>query len=235
MKTSEFVLELKKLIKPNFHNKTTRFLVVLGTILISTSLIEKIINAILEKQFSISITENSDTQIGLWLITIGLIYNILTNYFDNYLLHLQTIRKIDNNSSPDKSLYEKFLQKLPSDGSIEFIKHHDFNNSFALDDLEELIDFSNEWINAEYEFINSDLEDIKKELLEKVQDFIYDSSIKTFPLGGGIQTIMNNVDEELNLTQNTQDNIVLLNNYGDDIFEIHQKLVRKGRNVLYVE
>ncbi len=234
MRISEFILELIKLIKPNFHNKITWFLVVFGATLISTSVIEKIINAIFEKQFAISITENNDTMVGLWLIAIGLIYNILTNYFNKYLLHLQTIRKIDNNSSQDKSLYEKFLQKLPSEGSIKFINHHDFHNSFALENLRQLRNFADEWNNAEYEFMNSDLEDIRKELLEKVQHFVYYSGMKTFPLGGGIQTIMNNADEECNLTQSTQDNIVLLNNYGDDIFKIHQKLVRKGRDILYI-
>lgn len=234
MKKLEFILEVIKLIKPNFYNKITWFLVVFGTTLISTPLIEKIINAVLEKNFTISLTQNNDTQVGLWLIGIGLFYNLLTNYFDKYLLHVQTIKKLDNNSSQDKSLYEKFLQKLPSNGSIEFIKHHDFHNSFALNNLQELINFSNEWINAEHEFMNQELEIIRKELLEKIQHFVYDSSMKTYPLGDGIQTIMNNVDEEWNLTQSTQGNIVLLNNYGDDIYDIHQKLVRTGRDLLHI-
>ena len=234
MKKSEFILELIKLIKPSFHNKITWFLVVFGTTLISTPLIEKVINAIFEKQFTISITENNDTHIGFWLIAIGLIYNILTNYFDKYLSHLQTIRKLDNNSSHDKILYEKFLQKLPSDGSIEFIKYHDFHNSFSMNDLKQLINFSNEWINAEHEFINLELEDTKKELLEKVQDFVYDSSRKTFPLRDDMQTIMNNVDKEKGLTENTKNNILLLNSYGDEIFVIHQKFVRKGRYILCI-
>ena len=98
----------------------------------------------------------------------------------------------------------------------------------------ELINFSNEWINAEHEFMNKELETIRKELLEKIQHFVYDSSMKTFPLGDDIQTVMNNVDEKWNLTQSTKDNIVLLNNYGDDIYDIHQKLVRTGRDLLHI-
>ena len=209
-------------------------MVVFGTTLISTPLIERIINAVLEKKFTLSLTESNDVQVGLWLIGIGLFYNLLTNYFDKYLLHIQTIKKLENNSSQDKILYKKFLQTLPSNGSVEFIKYHDFHNSFALDNLRQLINFSEEWINAEHEFMNQELETLRKNLLEKIQHFVYDSSMKTYSIGDGIQTIMNNRDEDWNLTQVTQDNIVLLNNYGNNIYDLHQDLVRIGRDLLHI-
>lgn len=232
--TQEFIIEILKLIKPNFHNKITWFLVLFGASLIGTPLLERIINAIFETQFSISITEDNDIVVGLVIIGIGLVYNVLTNYFDKYLLHIQTIKKLDNNASQDKSLYERFLLALPSNGSMDFLKHHDFHNSFPLNDLRQIINFPQEWDNAECEFMNNDLEEIRKELLEKIKHFVYDSSMKTFPAGDGIQTIMTYADEEWDLTENTQKNIALLNQYGDDIYELHQKLIRKGRNVLYI-
>ena len=142
-------------------------------------------------------------------------------------------KPINNTSEHDKSLYEQFLKELPFEGSIEFIRDHDFHYSFLLEDIKQLMKFTREWDNAEHEFLNNDLENDKKELFNKIKKFVYDSGMKTFPRGG-MQSVMNDLDEEHNLTKSTRENIVLLNNYGDDIFELHQKFVRKGKNTLYI-
>lgn len=141
---------------------------------------------------------------------------------------------IKNITIHDKELYEIFLKELPFEGSIEFIRDHDFHYSFALENIKQLIRFTREWDNAEHEFLNHDLENYKKELFNKIKNFVYDSGMKTFPMGEGVQTVMNNRDQEHALTKSTKENIALLNNYGNDIFALHQEFVRKGKNILYI-
>jgi len=224
------LIKLIRLFIPSFHNKLTWLLVIFGISLIGTPLIEIIINKIFETQFSISITSENDITIGITIISIALIYNILTNYF----VHKETIKKLENHSSKDKDLYDRLLIELPSKGSIDFLRNHDFHNPFHINKFDHLFNFIYEWDNAEHEFINKDIEKTKKTLLDEINQFLDYSGTKTYPLKVDFQTVMTNIDSEIELSEETKKNISKLNEYGSSIYNLHQKLIRKGRENLYI-
>jgi len=228
------LIKLIRLFIPSFHNKITWLLVIFGISLIGTPLIEIIINKIFETQFSISITSENDITIGIVIIVIALIYNILTNYLDKYLLHKETIKKLENNSSKDKDLYKKLLIELPSSGSIDFLRNHDFYNPFRINEYNQLLNFVYEWDNAEHEFINKDIEKTRKRLLGEINQFLDYSGTKTYPLKTDFQTVMTDIDSEIELSEETKKSISKLNEYGSSIYNLHQELIRKGRENLYI-
>lgn len=73
----QFLINIIKLVKPKTHNTIALLIVVSGLSLISTPLIERIIGAFLEKEFSITITGDNDITVGLSLICLALIYHLV--------------------------------------------------------------------------------------------------------------------------------------------------------------
>ncbi len=70
--------KLIKLLKPEFYNKITWAIVVAGLAILSTSLIDKLINAVFKISFNIEITDGNDAVVGLALVVIGLVYHLLS-------------------------------------------------------------------------------------------------------------------------------------------------------------
>lgn len=233
--TIDNIKELIKLFKPEFYNKITWSLVIAGLGLIGTPLIEKIINAFLQKTFSLSITDTNDAIIGVVLIFFGLLYNLLA-LFIQYSLS----QKKENNSKHycdiDKELFSKFLKCLPSSGSVEFVNNHCFGNSFNLERLNQLNEFYFTWNNAEYEFLNPNLENLKKTLFDKIAEFVDFSSLKTYRQRNGLFLAIPDayLADEMNLPQHVRDNIQTLNKLGCEVYEAHQNLVREAKKELGV-
>ena len=72
------IYKLIKLLKPEFYNKITWVVVVAGLAILSTSLIEKLINAVFKISFNIEITDGNDAAVGITLVAIGLFYHVLS-------------------------------------------------------------------------------------------------------------------------------------------------------------
>jgi hypothetical protein len=72
------VYKLIKLLKPEFYNKITWAVVVAGLAILSTSLIDKLINAVFKISFNIEITDGNDAAVGITLVVIGLFYHVLS-------------------------------------------------------------------------------------------------------------------------------------------------------------
>ncbi|RXJ77869.1 hypothetical protein CRV03_02545 [Arcobacter sp. F155] len=229
------IIEIIKLFKPSFYNKITWTIVIAGLALLGTPLFEKILNAILEKEYSITITDDKDSLIGVLLVVIALIYSLITSYFEKYLLHKQASLEKKSIIEKDNILFNKFLKELPSNGSIEFLKTHSFGDSFQLEELRQIMDFQCEWNNAEYEFINEDLEIIRKELYENISKFIYKNSMGSYSQRNGwFSTIPDNCQGEWDLPKQVIEKIEEMNDLANKVVESHQELVRLGRRILNI-
>lgn len=146
---------------------------------------------------------------------------------------MKDLQTHSSQNSHDKELFKEFINDLPStSGSIEFIREHDFHNSFKLSKLDELREFARKWDNAEYEFINHDLENPRNKLLSTIFEFIEVSSLNTFSEGDGWQTSIPKYLENGDIPPTRKKAIEKMNALGDDIFIQHQTLVRAGKNNL---
>ena len=227
------IIEIIKLFKPSFYNRITWVIVIAGLALLGTPLLEKILNAILEKEYNITITDDKDSVIGILLVIIALTYNLITSYSEKYLLHKQHNLEKKSIIEKDNLLFDKFLKELPSNGTIEILKTHSFGDSFQLEDLRQIMNFQYEWNNAEYEFINEDLEKIRKELYENICKFIYKNSIGSYSQRNGcFSTIPDNCQGDWNLPKQVVEKIEEMNMLADKVVKSHQELVRLGRRIL---
>ncbi len=139
----------------------------------------------------------------------------------------------DNKSEQDKFLFSKFLNDLPSNnGSIFFLSQHDFHNDFELSKLNQIRNFTRSWSNAEHEFLNKNLEKIRLELILKIDEFIYCSSMNTFAQGDGWQTSIPNYKEDGGIPESRQKSIAEMNDLSSSIVKKHQNLIRLSKNIL---
>lgn len=229
------IIELIKYFKSEFYNKITWAVVVVGLALIGTPLFEKIIKPILESQLSITIAESNDTYIGITLVCIGLCYNIVTVYIYKYLILKQQNHNSSDTIAVDREMFQKFLQDLPSNGTIEFLRSHSFENQFSLKKLEQIRESLYTWNNAEYEFLNVELETLKKVLFEKIDEFDYELATHSYSQPNGLfSTIPDLYQCEHVLPPHVMETINKLNNLASEIYELHQGFIREVKRKLNV-
>ena len=160
---------------------------------------------------------------------------LFIGFLSSLIIQEVKTNKPEQNTIHDKTLFSKFLNALPSnEGSINFLREHDFHNTFELEKLNQLRTFAMGWDNVEYEFLNKKLEDIRKELMDLIYEFIDISSHATFPIRDGFQTAIPRYTEEGEIPQRAIDSIKSMNKLGDNIFEKHQELARLGKQQLNV-
>lgn len=88
-----------------------------------------------------------------------------------------------NNMERDRLVYKKITNILQWDGSISFIREHDFYGNFDRDDLRDLYKFCDACQNPHFYFIDSGLEKIRKTLWRKIDQFLQLVGEKTYPIG----------------------------------------------------
>ena len=135
----------------------------------------------------------------------------------------------------DKELYAEFVETLPSDGTIQFIRRNSIGDGFEKRRLQDLRNFDENWRDAEHEFIDDELERKKKDLLKLVEDY--------FGLIGGSMVT--------DATSNSPPEVILVEKYkfdpskyqkimkkidrqSDKIVDKHQELIRVAKNKLGV-
>ena len=79
MNNKEFILEIIRLLKPEFYNKIIWSLVSLGIIMLSTPLWLDIVLEFINEEYNKQIKIDSNPFLGLFLIVTALIYNYFSN------------------------------------------------------------------------------------------------------------------------------------------------------------
>jgi len=136
--------------------------------------------------------------------------------------------------SVDEKLYKKFLMDLPSEGSVRFVKEHNFDGSaFWSDRLKQLFDFERYWGNVEHEFEERKLEEARKDLLHTITEFCNAIGTHTFPTHvEGMLSVpkdWEHVDPE-----RFEDAVESIHSSADHLVKAHENLIRVGRQVLGV-
>lgn len=101
----------------------------------------------------------------------------------------KSIKVIPSVHPADVVLLKRFLRLLPSKGTIEFLKNHDFLGSFYREDIKPIQEFLGEWGTVEHEFHDKDIEAIKQKLYEAADNFNKLIGKYTSPNKKGFQSI----------------------------------------------
>jgi hypothetical protein len=157
----------------------------------------------------------------------------------------------------DKALFLEIRKILPSDGSILYVRQHDYGGSFprkAHGDLREFVYLSQ---RPECEFMDSDLEGIRVRLYETIDQFLNLLGEYTFPLDTDTEwnrvetdphmnrdairyaTIHTKSDEEFrmkldDMSRRIIEQIDQLNQVANEICKTYDVFVRLGRRKLAV-
>jgi len=136
----------------------------------------------------------------------------------------------------DRKLFEKFLEILPSNGSIKFIKDHNMNNApgVADSDLVDLENFNRTWNNAEHEFLTEKLELYRKNLAKSISEYLIFFARETFPDNSGKYN--RPLPEWLydGQSQRYEGVVKVLHESADKIVKTHQELIRVAKKKLRV-
>jgi hypothetical protein len=146
------------------------------------------------------------------------------------LIGLEVTEPRRRRTEADCQLFQSFLEILPSGGSITFIRNHPMEGAFALNSLNDLYRFADEWSNPEHEFHDKTLEKKRKELLKHVSQYLSFAARNTFPTDTGLQTVP--PEWEIDQPERFDQLVRELHSRADEIFELHQGFVRTARKRL---
>lgn len=133
----------------------------------------------------------------------------------------------------DVTLFNEFLQLLPSAGVIEFLRTHDFLGSFRRNNIEPINTFVREWSNAEHEFQDKDIEKQKQELYEAAQSFVRLIGSYTSPNNKGFQSVIPDYYEDGEERERTfKKEAEEIGDAADLVVEKHQEIIKVARSKL---
>jgi len=149
-------------------------------------------------------------------------------------LELQSTREQEQISA-DKAMFQKFLEILPSSGSMAFIDVNNFAGfSFDWRELDPLRRFDHEWNDAEHEFLNPRMEAKGKKLLILVNRYLQNLATNTWLLkdqpGGKFASVPQEWEDEQ--PERFLKVVNSLHEQAGKIVSVHRKLVRLGRQHL---
>lgn len=136
----------------------------------------------------------------------------------------------------DIALFKKLQKALPSNGSITFIRDHDFGGSFNLEIVIPIKEFSYYWDNAEHEFVDEELEVLKKDLIKKASEFSLAIGKNTSPNSKGFQSVYpdTHLDPPEEFEKRIRSEIKEIHDAADELIKSHQKIMRVGRKKLNI-
>jgi len=134
----------------------------------------------------------------------------------------------------DRKLFRQFLQELPTTGSIQFIRNANMAGfRFRSDSLDQLRSFCYVWNDADHEFVDKKLEAQRRNLLELVDKYLTEIGQNTFVAEQlGYSTVPPEWEHEQ--PERFFQAVNLLHDLAGSIVDVHQDLVRQGRERLGV-
>jgi len=134
--------------------------------------------------------------------------------------------------NPDVQLFKKLIQTLPSNGDIDYIRAEEMAGMIDSERLKQIKRFYYEWKDAEHEFLNRGLEKKRKQLYKVISDFLMCYFANAFQQNGTLYRVP--VEWQVNDPTKYQSAVDQLNDLADDIYRLHQNLVRSARHKLKV-
>ena len=235
---------LRRFLFPDFSNKLTWYVVVLGAgPILTPASMQFLVFDWLVDTFSLSLgkeltladfaTSNADYWLGFGLIALALIHNIGNKWL--------TLKQVDGAAlnaglerAGDLELYKQLLALLPSTGAaIQTLKEHDFGNSFHTSNLDALDQFVNTWNCPERMFHIEDLEDERKLLWASAKKFVSLLASKSSPISPGLQSVVPiQHKSDWDLPDWVDAEVKAVNESATQVFDVHQKFVALGRTLL---
>lgn len=116
----KFIIDLIKLIKPEFYNKITWTLVIAGIALLSSPVWQDITVAALNKYLHLDVILASDPKWGFGLIIAGLVYHLVTNSLLKFMQFIEDKDARDGQKTHDIKIFRASERQLNEQRLFDF-------------------------------------------------------------------------------------------------------------------
>ncbi|MEZ4803269.1 MAG: hypothetical protein R2797_10900 [Gelidibacter sp.] len=203
---------------------------IIGLLSIIYNLIISLLNNV---DFRIAFINFWNFKLKLWQVLVVVILLFLIKIFINKVSRQEYRQYIydDDSLKLDINLFNKIRNELlPQDGTISFLRHHNFGASFIERTFDPLFNFAYESSKSDFEFLNPEIEKFKLELVDSIKKFNDLLTTNTFSNGPNSQS----VPKEWIYEQTERHTKVVkeLNDYADKICADYDNLIKLCRKIL---
>lgn len=153
----DLILKIIKLFRPNFYNRITWVVVCAGISMMSTSLIEKIIEVLFEKTFNITLTGQSDVAWGFALVCTGLIYHLINTGFFELITTQKKHKEIENKKAHDKNIFQHANELMNEEDFSDLLSWLLNDHSYTTNKCRKLEMFCDFLVKTENQFLLNEL------------------------------------------------------------------------------
>jgi hypothetical protein len=132
----------------------------------------------------------------------------------------------------DKKILRDILEKVPSNGSIRFLRMKNFGHSFDWKQLENIEFFLSRRVGPEHEFLDSELETARRKFHKECQAFMGVLSLNVYRTEKGFYSVPNEWKWEY--PKRLKDTVNEINTAAEDVCIAYNELVRLARKKLAV-
>lgn len=159
MSKLEFVINLIKLLKPEFYNKLTWTIVIAGLALMATPFWEEILVAVIGKEYELDLASDGNIQWGFALVSSGLAYHLISNSLLKLIEYKDKEKKDAGKLKHDS---ERFIasQKILTEKQLTyFFENLLSDHSYWLADSSKFYNYADFHLSPENYFIDKDIQD----------------------------------------------------------------------------
>jgi len=160
-----FLLRLMELLRPRFYNRITWLIVIGGIAMMSTPVWKAILDAVLKRQFDISISGGNDVAWGFALCVLGLVYHMANTGLYELLQNTVHRARKEQEVLHDKEIFSKVNEIMTEEQIVAFIYNLENDHSYYFEEATRVIQFARFLAATGNQFLTQPLS-------ERVQDFI---------------------------------------------------------------
>lgn len=168
-----------------------------------------------------------DTPLADSPIWVGLLLVVLGVALVGWNEHHKRSRSSESAHPNDITLLKRF-RELTTDRFQEFLRDHDFGNTFRHKDLDPLDALAYDWKGARYEFVDKDVQKKLHELRQSIFAFLTVKEERVYPhhMNPEMATTLTDMDKARGISQSTLDAIKLMNQRASAVYAAIQEFER---------
>lgn len=199
-KLFDFILKIIDVLKPRFYNKLTWLVVGFGLSLMSKPLWLGIVNELLEAQWQLSITDDSDTIWGFALCCLGLAYHLMSTGLHEVAVAINSKTRLEREYSHDVKVFNELYELLDEPYLEDLIAKIETNDSIYFDELNKLSKFLTVASSSSKQFVSKQLKVATTELNQSIDNFriLVRNKFDEYPYGQCVENFRMCLAPELN-------------------------------------
>ncbi len=172
MSTQEFIIKLIKLLKPEFYNKITWTVVIAGLTLMATPFWEKIIFAVLQKEYNLDLAPGGNTAWGFALVVVGLLYHLTSNSFLQFIGYKDRAAKEKDRKGHDINIFESSQNILPEKSLTNFFEWLLTDHSYRSNDSSKLHEYADFHLSPESQYIDQEIQESVNQVSKAINELL---------------------------------------------------------------